>query len=158
MDKEVRQIFGLLENEPLPNFSIFPREVFEFTSPPGTYFDVFPLHLLTTASLGELARLNPGARFDRRRFRPNFLIEPQGAGPGFVENSWCGRRLRIGEVTVSVEIPCTRCSMTTRAQANLPEDTSILRTLVREAEQKVGVYGRVRCGGQVHVGDSVEVL
>src|SRR5215472_816662 len=77
---ELREIFGRRDDEPLPDLAMFAQnpasqEILEFTSPLGTYFDVFPLHLLTTASLAELARINPSANFDVRRFRPNFLIK-----------------------------------------------------------------------------------
>ena len=42
-----------------------PPELFEFTSPLGTYFDAFPLHVLTTASLATLGAEAPPERFDR---------------------------------------------------------------------------------------------
>src|SRR5262249_4499537 len=75
LETDLRKIFGRPADEPLPDFSVFPTELFELTSPAGTYFDAFPLHLLTTTSLRTLARHNPTARFDVRRFRPNLLIE-----------------------------------------------------------------------------------
>src|ERR671916_272755 len=58
-DKELRDDFGREPGEPLPDLSALPAEIFEFTSPPGTYFDAFPIHLLTTASLGAMRRLGP---------------------------------------------------------------------------------------------------
>ena len=66
----MREAFGRTLDEPLPDLSMVPAELFEFTSPPGTYFDAFPLHLLTTTSLITMARLNPAAAWDVRRFRP----------------------------------------------------------------------------------------
>src|SRR5881409_864378 len=92
-ETELRGIFGRLPDEPLPDLAVFPPELFEYTSPPGTYFDALPLHLLTTASLRALERLSPASRFDRRRFRPNFLIEPEGGPDALVENGWCGEAL-----------------------------------------------------------------
>ncbi|GIW42644.1 MAG: hypothetical protein KatS3mg076_3221 [Candidatus Binatia bacterium] len=132
--------------------------MFEFSSPPGTYFDAFPLHLLTTAWLDELGLRNPDARFDRRRFRPNFLIEPERKVRGYVERSWVGRTARIGEALVKVETPVVRCVMTTLPQEDLPKDPSVLRTVVRECGQNVGVYGSVSQPGRVRVGDPVELV
>jgi uncharacterized protein YcbX len=155
---ELRQIFGRLPDEPLPDLSVFPPEIFEFVSPLGTYFDAFPLHLLTTASLDELRRHNGGADFDRRRFRPNFLIRSDGEGSGFPEHGWGGRQLRIGGVSIKLEMPTVRCVMTTQAQPGLPKDPSVLRTIVRDAGQNLGVYASVAAPGAVEVGDPVEVV
>jgi len=157
-ERELRGIFGRQTDEPLPDLSIFPQELFQYTSIPGTYFDALPVHLLTTASLRALERANGAARFDVRRFRPNFLIEPEGAAEGFVESGWSGRRLRIGGATVAVEMPTPRCVMTTLPQDDLPKDPGVLRTIVREAGQNVGMYASVASPGTVAVGDPVEVI
>ncbi len=115
------------------------------------------MHLLTTASLATLAERTPGARFDRRRFRPNLLIEPVGGATGLVENDWCGRTLRVGGAAFAITIPAMRCSMTTQAVDELPKDPSVLRTIVRDANQNLGVYAMVEAAGEVAVGDSVEM-
>ena len=154
---ELRQIFGRLEEEPLPDLTGFPPEIFEYESPPGTYFDAFPLMLATTASLAEIQRRLPDSKVDVRRFRPNFLIDP-GPTEGFVEQEWLGRRLRVGDVEVEVTVGCPRCVMVTRPFADLPEDRAILRTVVREANQNLGVYANVVTPGRVSAGDPVELL
>ncbi|TMA53842.1 MAG: MOSC domain-containing protein [Deltaproteobacteria bacterium] len=115
-----------------------------------------PLHLLTTASLRALGRLNPASRFDRRRFRPNFLIEPEAGTDELVESAWSGATLRVGGATVKVEMPTPRCSMTTQPQADLAKDPAVLRTVVRHANQNLGVYAGVVEPGHVAVGDPVE--
>ncbi|MGH7899451.1 MAG: MOSC domain-containing protein [Candidatus Binatia bacterium] len=158
MEHELRQIFGRLPNEPLPDLSIFPPEILEFTSPLGTHFDAFPLHLLTTSWLEDLGRANPGAHFDRRRFRPNFLIELQGSPVGKPEAEWCDREVRLGEVRVKIEMPVVRCVMTTLAQDDLPKDSSVLRTIVWQSDQNVGVYASPVATGRVKVGDPVELV
>ncbi|MEE9286022.1 MAG: MOSC domain-containing protein [Dehalococcoidia bacterium] len=156
--RDLRAAFGLLEDEPLPDLSGLPQEIFQFTSPPGTYFDAYPLHLVTTASLEHIRRERPQSPFDVRRFRPNFLVEPVEGAAGFVELEWCGRTLRIGGATVQVEIPTVRCAMTTHAQRDLPPDPSVMRALVRHAKQNLGVYASVLTPGAVAVGDPVELL
>ncbi|MBI1817407.1 MAG: MOSC domain-containing protein [Deltaproteobacteria bacterium] len=156
MMAELREIFGRTADEPLPDLSIFPSEIMEYTSPLGTYFDAFPLHVLTTASLAMLSARTPGARFEPRRFRPNFVIEPVGgASKGLIESAWSGRTLRIGGARIKIEMPCVRCVMTTLPQGDLPKDPSVLRTIVRDAEQNVGVYATVVAAGSVSAGDEV---
>jgi uncharacterized protein YcbX len=155
-EQELRQIFGRTQDEPLPDLTMFDPEIMEFTSPLGTYFDVAPLHLVTTASLARLGELNSGASFDRRRFRPNILVDTAG-GSGFVESAWCGREVRVGDVVVRCDLPTVRCSMTTQEQEGLPKDPSVLRTIVRDADQNVGVYASVVVPGRVAVGDEVSV-
>jgi hypothetical protein len=152
---EMRQIFGRLDDEPLPDLTVFPPEILEFTSPLGTYFDAFPVHLLTTAALDALG----GApRFDRRRFRPNFFVDTDAGVQGLVEHAWSGRTVRIGGLALKVEMPTVRCVMTTLPQAELGKDPSVLRTIVKEGAQNLGIYATVAEPGAVAVGDPVEVV
>ena len=152
---ELRELFSREPNEPIPDISTLPPELMEFTSPPGTYFDAFPLHLLTTSSLAMMKRLNPEAIWDRRRFRPNFLIESQLSG--FIELEWGLQRLRIGTAHIQCKVPTARCGMTTHAQKDLPKDPSVLRTIVKDADQNLGIYASVVVAGEVNVGDAVEL-
>ncbi len=155
MNLELREIFGRIGDEPLPDLMGVPPEIFEFTSPLGTYFDVFPLHILTTASLDELGRRNPASVIDVRRFRPNIFVETRRDLTGFVEAGWSGRTLTIGNVRIKLEMPCMRCVMPTLEQEGLPKDPSVLRTIVREAGQNFGSYATALRGGRVAVGDDV---
>ncbi len=156
-EASARALLGREPDEPLPDFSRFPARLFEFTSPPGTYFDAFPLQLLTTASLRTLARFNPAATWDVRRFRPNVVIATVEDVAGLVEATWHSRTLRLGEVLVQCELPTARCAMTMQAQADLPKDPTVLRTIVREAGQELGIYASVVHPGCVAVGDEVEI-
>ena len=155
--EQLRESFSREPGEPVPDLSTLPAELFEFTSPPGTYFDAFPIHLLTTASLAMMARLNPAATWDARRFRPNFLIETEPQIKGLVESEWSERKLQIGSVELQCQIPTARCGMTIQAQAGLEKDPSILRTIVRDADQNLGIYASVVTPGDVRVGDRVEL-
>jgi uncharacterized protein YcbX len=158
MIEELRDIFGRLPDEPLPDLSVFPPEIFEFTSPLGTYFDAFPLHVLTTASLAALAAEGPVDRFDRRRFRPNVLVETDGALRGLVESGWSSRPLRIGEAVATIQMPTARCSMIAQPQPGLAKDPQVLRTVVRDADQNLGIYATITTPGTVRVGDPVELV
>jgi uncharacterized protein YcbX len=130
---------------------------------PGSFFDLFPVSLLTTSSLAKLTSVKPDSRFDARRFRMNIIITTAEAG--FVENGWIGRQLAIGDSTeVAVMIPDPRCVMTTLAQDDLPKDNGILQTIARHNRIDVagtgqfpcaGVYAVVTAGGTIHPGDRV---
>lgn len=157
-DSEMRAIFGRAKDEPLPDFSLFPRELFEFESPPGTYFDAFPLLLLSSATLARLQKLAPASRVDVRRFRPNLLVTTPDGVDDFAELGWIGKRLRIGEAELSVPAACPRCVMISHAFDDLPKDPGLIRTVVREANQNVGVYGCIERPGRIGVGDAVELL
>lgn len=158
LEQELRSLFALEPDEPLPDLSGLPPELLEFESPPGTYFDAFPLLLVTESSLRELSRLAPESRIDVRRFRPNFLLELPESPTGFPEAEWAGRRVRLGTVTAEVTIPCMRCVMTTLPFDDLPKDPRIMRTMVRETRQCLGAYARVAEPGVVRLGDAVELL
>ena len=155
MMAEMREVFGRLEDEPLPDFSTLPPDVLKFTSPFGTFFDAFPFQLLTTASLRSLSRKNPAADFDSRRFRPNVLIETKGSIEGLVEAEWSGRTLRIGATRIKVEMPTVRCVIPTLDQPGVKKDPSVLRTIVRDAAQNLGAYATIASGGTISLGDEV---
>jgi uncharacterized protein YcbX len=158
MEKELRAMFGRAPDEPLPDLSIFPPELVEFESPPGTYFDAFPLLLMTDASLRSMQEKAPDSEFDVRRFRPNFVISDSGSSVPFPETEWCGRRLQIGDAIVQVTVECPRCVMTTHGFENLPGDPAVMRALVRESGGNLGVYAKVEKPGRVCAGDSIVLL
>ncbi|HQV56464.1 MAG TPA: MOSC domain-containing protein [Ilumatobacteraceae bacterium] len=160
-DSELRSIFGLTKDEPFPDLSIFPAEIIEFESPPGTYYDVHPLTLISTGSLDSLRALLPDSELDWRRFRPSMVIDL----PATDDNPWpelalCSKTVQIGDEVLIDILPdaVPRCVMVTRQVAELPQDRGIMRTLVREAAHSLGIYATIRRGGTVNVGDEVRVL
>ena len=136
------------------------REVVtEENMPSSTFFDFASVHVLTTAALGRLQELNPTGRFEVQRFRPNILVQTTTEDPGFVENSWIGRTLALGDrVRLKVDGPCPRCVMTTQPQGGLPKDVGILKTAAQHNGANVGVYATVVQGGPLHRGDSVTLI
>jgi uncharacterized protein YcbX len=153
----LREEFGREPGERLPDLSTVPAELFEFYTPPGTYFDVFPVHVLTTGALAMMSVRNPGADWDVRRFRSNIFIDTGTDATEQVERRWIGRRVRIGRFTVKGEMPTIRCAMPMHAQSGLPRDPSVLRTIVREGDQCLGVYASVLETGSVRRGDPIEL-
>lgn len=159
LEAELRSIFGRTRDEPLPDLGLFPPELLEYESPPGTYFDAFPLLLLSAASLAAMQERAPDSAFDVRRFRPNFLVGDTPASEAFPELAWRGRRLRIGgEAVVRVTVECPRCVMVTHGFDELPRDPRVMRSLVRETGGNLGVYATVDEPGRVRPGDALELL
>jgi uncharacterized protein YcbX len=155
---ELRSIFGREEDEPLPDLSQFPPEIIEFESPPGTYYDVHPLLLMSTSALHSLAAALPESTIDVRRFRPSVVIDT-GDADGHPERDWIGREVRIGGAVVRVEGGCPRCVMVTRRiDDDLPQDRTILRHIVRDLGQDVGVYATVVTPGSLATGDEVTLV
>ena len=156
-EAEFRRMFGRTEDEPLPDVSKFPEFLMEFESPPGTYFDAFPLLLMTTESLAALAEAAPDQAFRVDRFRPNLLIET-GSDDAYPERAWVGRRVRVGTAELEITIDCPRCVMTTHGFGDLPKDPGIMRTLVRENNGELGVYATVATPGVVKAGDTLTLI
>lgn len=155
----MREVFARTEDEPLPDISQFPAVLSTHHSQPGTYFDAFPLLIISRSALSKLEQLararSSTSVFDMRRFRPNLVIDTEEEG--FVEDDWCGRHLRIGGALVKVEMKCVRCIMTTHAFADLPKDPKIMRALVEHHGGELGVYASVVEAGRISAGSKVEI-
>lgn len=142
-------------------------EVFAIPVPTGTFLDLAPLHLLTTATLHGCRSARPDLNWDVRRFRPNLVIDLDGAP--FTEDTWAGRELQLGEVVLRVTQPTVRCAMPLRAQP-APADEPAGDLLVRQPElhdalvelnttfpNHLGVYAEVLTPGTVRLSDTATV-
>jgi uncharacterized protein YcbX len=158
---ELRGIFGREDDEPFPDFSVFPPIIAEFESPPGTYYDVFPLMVMSEAALVALAAALPDSNVDIRRFRPSIVIDTGDDGadastPGHPEFDWTGRRATIGGATIEFGAPCPRCVMVTREIGpDIPADGAVLRHIVRDLDQNVGIYATIVTPGTIRTGDAM---
>jgi uncharacterized protein YcbX len=133
--------------------------------PEGSFFDLFPLSVLTTSTLDRLGELEPQSRFDVCRFRMNVIVDtPAG---GFVENEWLGRTLAIGDdVQLGVALPDPRCVMPSLPQEDLPRDPNVLKALARHNRIDVagslypcaGVYAVAAATGTIREGDRVNLV
>jgi MOSC domain-containing protein len=133
--------------------------------PEGSFFDLFPLSVLTSSSLDQLGELEPQSRFDARRFRMNVIVDTPASG--FVENEWIGRTLAIGDdVRLGVALPDPRCVMPSLAQEELPRDPRILKALAQHNRLDVagslypcaGVYAVAEATGAVRKNDRVSLV
>jgi len=126
--------------------------------PPNSFFDCAPVHLITSAALNRLTTMYPSSRFEPRRFRPNIFLMLASQDPGLDENEWVGRTLCIGDVVqLRITGPCARCVMTTLPQGDLPQDSEILRSVVKENKGCVGIYATVTRGGTIRRRDPVRL-
>lgn len=126
-------------------------------------FDVHPATLLGTSSVEALARHAGLPDVDPRRFR--MLIEFAGGEP-HVEDTWTGKRLRIGGAVLRAGGPVKRCAATTRNPDSGAVDLQSLRLILayrgRQSSElglgaNFGTYGAVLEPGTISVGDSLSV-
>ena len=148
---------------------VIREEPMAVASPPGTFFDYAPVHVLSTNTLASLGVLHPSGRFDARRFRPNLVVTVAGSGMPFPEHAWLGHVMTAGaRVRLMMIDPCPRCVVTTLAQGALPHDPGILRTIAQHSAVAsvtlapgvllpavAGVYATVLAEGFLARGDSI---
>ncbi len=133
--------------------------------PEGSFFDLYPLSVLTTSTLEQLGEFEPESRFDARRFRMNVIVDT--SPPGFVENEWVGRTFAIGDdVKIGVSLPDPRCVMPSLAQEDLPKDGRVLKALAQHNRIDVagalypcaGVYAVAESTGTIRKGDRISLV
>lgn len=117
-----------------------------------SHYDDSPLHLITTAGLRTLGL----AAADAQRFRPNVVIDVPGYG--FVEDTWIGRVVRLGEVRLRITGGAVRCVMIGMAQDDLPERPELLRRVGDLHETCFGVYATVVAPGDIAVGGDAHLV
>jgi uncharacterized protein YcbX len=120
------------------------------------FADAYPVLLLSEASLADLnGRMKSPLPMDR--FRPNLVVKDCDA---FAEDRW--KRIRIGDLTLDVVKPCSRCAITTVDQITGQRGTEPLTTLATYRKHENDVWFGQNCvhhgPGSVRVGDQVEVL
>jgi hypothetical protein len=130
--------------------------------PPPHGFDLFPVNVLTEASLRWLSR-KLGKPADMRRFRPNFLIADGANAADRIEFAWEGKEVAFGESGASIfgVVRCERCVMPSLAQggvgADLGGDAAFNPANSPDASY-LATYAVVAHEGRVAAGDAVRVL
>ena len=137
--------------------SYLDKDVRLAASPRGGVVYGAPVSLLTTASLRDL-----GERTGRTdllettsRFRLTMVVDA-GDEP-YVEESWFGRELQVGEAVVRIEAPIGRCGVIDLSPSTGEKDGSLLKVLSgyrpnTEGEPWFGVDARVVTPGVVRPG------
>lgn len=114
----------------------------------GHEHDAAHILLLSDGSVSQLG-------YDHRRFRPNIHIE---GAEGPVEQDWIGRRVRVGDLILSVDEPCERCVITTIDPDTIEVDLDVLKRTNDELSGLLGVYCSVVESAPIAVGDPVSVV
>ena len=86
--------------------------------------------------------------WDARRFRINLILD------GYGEDEMTGE-VSIGSTSLSIRKPIDRCVMVTRAQPGIERDLGVLKEIIRERDNKLGVGAVVASPGRIAVGDTV---
>ncbi len=150
----MREVFARTPDEPLPDLSVFPPELMQYESPPGTYFDAFSLLIMSNESLVSMQAASD-AVIDVRRFRPNIVLDWGQTDDAYPEEEWAGKQARLGEALIQFEVACPRCVMTTHGFADIPQQPQVMRSLVKHNGGNLGIYASVLEGGTVRLGDSL---
>jgi uncharacterized protein YcbX len=95
---------------------------------------------------------------DGRRFR--MLLEVDGVR-AFAEDTWQGRRVRVGEAVLLVEGPTPRCALPSYDPDTAERDRDMLRELLAargpiDGEACLGVFAEVLEPGIIRLGDTLE--
>lgn len=130
-------------------------ETYEIPVAGASFADLAPVHLLTTATLEHARSREPSFDWHVRRFRPNILLDVDG--PPFMEDSWAGGEISVGEARLAVSQPTVRCALPLRAQPGLPRARGLYRALDTLHANHLGVYASIAAPGRVSVGDAVTV-
>lgn len=158
---DMRTIFGLEPDEPLPDLSMFPLrkliEITRYATPVGSYVDAYPVHILTEQALASIAALTPESDVDVRRFRPTVLVDAPGSSAPRPELDWCGGVLHAPNCAMTPLIPTIRCVMPSHPQPGLSRDPAITRTIAADARRCLGVYGTVHTAGRIGEGDTLRL-
>jgi uncharacterized protein YcbX len=154
----LRSAFGLSPDEKLPDLSMMRlsdmANFMRYSTPPGMFVDLAPVHVLTTTSLATIGE-EVGEDLDVRRFRPNVLVALDDPEDRLPESHWTGAQVSFGGVTLDVAMPTIRCVMPSRAQPGFEVNRQVTKAVASRADRCLGVYCWVHSGGGVTTGDDV---
>lgn len=111
-------------------------------------FDVLPLLVATDGAIAAFGH-------DGRRLRPNLVI---GGVDGLAERDWPGACLQIGAVRIGVQDLRLRCVMTSFDPDTQAQDKEITRGIYRRFDGKLALNCFVIEGGEIAIGDTVEIV
>ncbi|MFM7690841.1 MAG: MOSC domain-containing protein [Alphaproteobacteria bacterium] len=129
-----------------------------FIEAPGHRFSDVAMKVVSIIGLSSLHALEAeaGMVLDPLRFRANFYFS--GARP-WAEFDWIGQEIQIGQVRLKVVKRIVRCAATEVNPETAARDADPPRDLRRHfGHADLGVYAEVLEGGQVALGDALELM
>jgi uncharacterized protein YcbX len=121
-------------------------------------FDAMPVSLVSTAT-GALIDRRCGRAVDLRRFRPNIVLDLAASAS---EVDFLGSTLVLGDgeapPRLHLNTRIERCAMITLDPDSGAKDASVMRRVVEDFDNLVGVYGAVEALGTIAVGDRVRLI
>jgi hypothetical protein len=165
---EIASDIDLQPGEAFPDYHLsetdFLAQLLDHETPPGSYADAYPIHILSRNALRSLAQRS-GLDAGERRFRPNIVVEIdsddlEAKGGDAPEQAWIGRRLRIGALVLELVSPTTRCSMPARPQPLLgvKPEPALTKAMVQLCNRSVGLNALVETPGTISCGDEIHLL
>jgi uncharacterized protein YcbX len=115
--------------------------------------DAGQVSLVGTATLREMGRLyGADGPVDMGSLRANVLVETDEP---FVEETWVGREVSLGDVRLAVVEGIERCRMVDIGQVGVAPSPGLLKSIGEHRATMLGVYAEVVQAGVLHVGDDV---
>jgi uncharacterized protein YcbX len=122
-------------------------------------FDEAAVSAIALGTMRNICR-EAGLDLDIRRFRPNLVIDTEGAQP-FEEDQWVGKVLEFGadgtRPAISITMRDMRCVMINLDPDTAEADAAVMKTAIRLNENFAGVYGTVVRIGELRVGQVVRL-
>ena len=123
-------------------------------------FDDAAVSLISLTTLAAIGRAS-GVEVDRRRLRPNVVLETDSLDP-FMEDSWVGGTLVFGDgadgPAVSVTARDQRCVMINLDPETAAADARVTKAVAGMNGNNAGVYGTVVRAGILHAGQPVRLV
>lgn len=121
-------------------------------------FDSMPVSVVSTATRGQVEDRH-GRPVDIRRFRPNIEIEPTDRQ---TETSWLAGSLVFGSgpdpARLRINCPIERCAMIAVDPDTASRDPTLVKTVVQNFGNEIGVYAAIEARGTISVGDTVRLV
>lgn len=123
-------------------------------------YDAMDVSLISTASIQWIGQQSDET-LPAERFRPNLLVEAFDARD-FPEEQWLKHLLVFGDRDQSARIrinrKTVRCMVVNVQEQSAKQNPAVLKSLVEQRRNCLGVYGTIERPGNIRVGDVIRLL